>query len=146
MGRFAPTPTSRPGNHRMPRLATRRSKLIHRRRSRRPTDANPPGPSMVPKCEIRARFAGKTRRLPRMEQCLHCLSLMIDYNPRETVVVARRSKFADGVLAAVSATVLVAGLAAVDTRVRDLIAGFLRGDPVRSVAQGLERSQRFEIG
>jgi hypothetical protein len=67
---------------------------------------------------------------------------MIDYRPRETLV-ARRSRFADGMMAAGSATMLVACLAMVDTRVRDLITGFLRGDPLHSLAQGFERSQRF---
>jgi hypothetical protein len=46
-------------------------------------------------------------------------------------------------VAAGSATLLVAGLAALDTRVRDLIAGFLRGDPIRSIAVGIEQSRRF---
>jgi hypothetical protein len=46
-------------------------------------------------------------------------------------------------VAAGSATVLVACLAALDTRVRDLIAGFLRGDPIRSISVGLAQSQRF---
>jgi hypothetical protein len=72
---------------------------------------------------------------------------MIDYSPRETVVVARgRSRFADGMMAAGSATLLVAGLAAVDTRVRDFMTGFLRGDSLHSLAQGFERSQRWAHG
>jgi hypothetical protein len=67
---------------------------------------------------------------------------MIDYSPRDTIA-ARRSRFADGMVAAGSATLLVAGLAALDTRVRDLIAGFLRGDPIRSISVGIEQSRRF---
>ena len=68
---------------------------------------------------------------------------MIEAPVSDTMIAARRSKFADGVMAAGSATVLVACLAAIDTRVRDLITGFLHGDPVRSVSVGLMQSQRL---
>ena len=59
----------------------------------------------------------------------------------QTTIAVRRNRFADGMMAAGSATLLVAGLAAVDTRVRDLITSFLRGDPLRSISMGIERSQ-----
>ena len=68
---------------------------------------------------------------------------MIEAPAPDTMIVARRSKFADGMVAAGSATLLVAGVAALDTRVRDLITGFLQGDPLRSISVGLARSQRL---
>ena len=68
---------------------------------------------------------------------------MIEAPDPETIILARRSKFADGMVAAGSATLLVAGVAALDTRVRDLITGFLQGDPLRSISVGLARSQRL---
>jgi len=66
--------------------------------------------------------------------------MMID--APDTAIAARRSRFADGMVAAGSAALLVAGLAALDTRVRDLITGFLQGDPLGSISLGLARSQR----
>lgn len=68
---------------------------------------------------------------------------MIEAPVPQTMIAARRSKFADGMVAAGSATLLVAGVAALDTRVRDLITGFLQGDPLRSMSVGLARSQRL---
>jgi hypothetical protein len=68
---------------------------------------------------------------------------MIEAPAPDTMIAARRSKFADGMVAAGSATLLVAGVAALDTRVRDLITGFLQGDPLRSMSVGLARSQRL---
>jgi hypothetical protein len=71
---------------------------------------------------------------------------MIEAPAPDTMIVARRSKFADGMVAAASATLLVGGLAALDTRVRDLITGFLQGDPLRSISVGIARSQRLAHG
>jgi ABC-type uncharacterized transport system permease subunit len=68
---------------------------------------------------------------------------MIEAPTSDTMIAARRSRFADGMMAAGSAALLVAGLAAVDTRVRDLITGFLQGDPLRSISVGIMRSQRL---
>jgi hypothetical protein len=71
----------------------------------------------------------------------HRVDMMIE--APDTAIAARRSRFADGMVAAGSATLLVAGVAALDTRVRDLITGFLQGDPLRSISVGIARSQRL---
>ena len=63
---------------------------------------------------------------------------MIEAPAPDTMIVARRSKFADGMVAAGSATLLVAGVAALDTRVRDLITGFLQETRFVPLHMGLD--------
>ncbi len=68
---------------------------------------------------------------------------MIDRTVSEVTVEVKRNRFADGMVAALSASVLVAGVVALDNRVRDLITNLLAADPGRTVASATARSQRF---